>query len=148
MEEHTEASDLAVILHEEAVWGTPVTNRGSENCYPSTALAKCVCAPLGQTEFLWAREMKNDPACLQGEPFGKKVWPVCARTIWSKGNPVIVKVSNVFHLAILPEGKPECESSQREPPTRPSHSSPLNNENTWSITCLICHAYHKFHETQ
>lgn len=74
MDEHTEASDLAVILHQEAVWGTLVTNWGLENCYPSVALAKCVCAPLGQSGFLWAREMKNDPARLQGEPFGKYVW--------------------------------------------------------------------------
>lgn len=129
MEEHTAAFDLAVILHQEVVWGTIVKNRGLENCYPAIALAKCVCAPLGQTGFLWAREMKNDPARLQGEPFGKYVWSVCVCvhvrvcvcvcTIWSKGNPVIVKVLNVFHLAILPEGEPECESSQWKPPPNP-----------------------------
>lgn len=34
---------------------------------------------------------------------------VCVQFLSSKGNPVIVKVLNVFHLAISPRGEPEYE---------------------------------------
>lgn len=61
--------------------------------------------------------MKNDPAHLQGEPFGKYVWSVCVyvQFLLSKGNPVIVKVLNVFHLAILPRGKPDLKVGGGKP---------------------------------
>lgn len=46
--------------------------------YPSIALAQCDCAPLLHTWFFWARVLKNDPAHVQGEHFGKYVWSVCS----------------------------------------------------------------------
>lgn len=44
--------------------------------YQSITLVRCDWAPLRRTWFLWGRVVKNDPAHLQGEPFGICVWSV------------------------------------------------------------------------
>lgn len=51
--------------------------------------------------------MKNDPAHQQGEPFGRFARCLCVKSVLSKGNPIIVKILNVFHLDMLPWGEPE-----------------------------------------
>lgn len=53
--------------------------------------------------------MKNDPAHQQGEPFGRFERYLCVEPLLSKGNPIIVKILNVFHLATLPWGEAEPE---------------------------------------
>lgn len=75
-----------------------------DGIYQAIALVHHDGAPVLHAWIHWAKVMKNDPAHLQGEPFGSCAFSLYERgrqSLSSKGNPVKVKVLNFLHLAIL-----------------------------------------------